>query len=127
MAASCAVSGPAPGCLFHWLDVFWLRARLFAFQYREQVFPDILSLLNTGQEHLAVKRCAHNNAQELQHAANPWKRTTILPNLRQQIVQPNDVALPVARNLILVLDGLDGLQQPLQSPTAVSSLTCSPT
>ena len=70
-------------------------------------------LYQQWNENLTLKGCTCFESEVLEYASDPGERSTVLPNLRQYVVQPKKVSIPIARDFALVLYGLDRLQEPL--------------
>ena len=71
-------------------------------------------LLSNGSKNLPLEGRAGLAAEVLQHAADAGERATVLPDLGENVVEPDEMPVPIAGDFVLVLDRLDRLHQPLQ-------------
>ena len=110
------VRRPAFTGLLQRLGVLLLLALLPTFEDRQDVFPGVLALVEHRHENLPLEGGAGFAAEVLKHAADAGERATVLPDFRENVVEPDEMPVPIAGDFALVLHGLDRLHQPLQRP-----------
>jgi len=89
-------------------------AGLVAFQDRLHVLPGVLALFQQRDQDLPVESSTALEAKELQYAAGARERPPVRPDLREHVVEPDEMPVPLPGHFALVLDRLNRLEQPLQ-------------
>ena len=114
VAARLLVSRPALArllqpALYRFSSHFWRPSRI-AWTYSQAFSP----LFSSGTKTCRWKAVPPLAAEVLKHAADARERPTVLPDLGEHVVEPDEMPVPLPGDFALVLDRLNRLQQPLQ-------------